>query len=977
MGSTNPSGLSRRVSEVMQLPPGIWSFSETQLTEQGFRSFASQARHLAKEQGRQLRIHSGAAAPPRFLGSAAGAWTGVLTMSDFPQQLVHPQWKGAEFESGRLLMNTVHIGGLTLTGSTLYGPANSPTWKQPLSLLSELIDTVTEEIVLGRSGLRYVAGDFNCDRMQLPQFHEWYRRGWRELQQVAYDRWQQPFQPTCKASTQRDFFWASPELLQRLQQVEVWHDLFPDHSVVVGHFDLARSLEPLYYWPMPGTFWLDDEQIEVEQSKQVDFPAQQGWVTIHSDRLIVPGQTVEQHVVLDTPQKVQNELADLWAGRWNVMASLPDGAWNRIFAFARDYTATLPLRFERFTAEHIVSTLKKGSGLKTRGPDAWSRDDLLALPNEFRLDLANLFTAVESGADWPQQLCRGHVTCIAKVAQATEATQYRPITLFSLLYRIWGSCRARELLAQLEPFANFDTFGYIKHRSCVDLTYAIMVQVEIALLQGLSCNGVMVDIIRCFNHLPRKPIFLLGRKMGLPMPILVAWDNFLRNTRRSFRVQGMIGREVPSDSGFPEGDSMSCLAMIVALFSFHRYFQVFEPTISAYSYVDNLELVSSEVMHLVRGHLTLQAWTEMMTLHLDQSKTLAWAAQAADRRLLQLAGFAITEGTKDLGASMCYGSRHRRTSVTLRALIMQQLLVPETHFLMLSKLCFRVPKKVPCCALAAWACVHEDSGQTLASGLLPGLRLHNNRAELFAVYVAVLWSKHFFCDVDIFTDSSYVVRGWDALLRTRHVSFDCTNSDLWELLWQAMLVHENTVRLYKTEAHLDQTLLTDANSAWQAHWNSVADLSAKTARRTAGCARLRQVHERLIRTYEWHRHWALRYQAFLLSLAQRSMSTSTTESMHDDDSALNLFNWCSQNPGDLFDELPLDLASLISQSVKLRDFGLPIALKLATWLSRLDTAATLVLETTYGGKILLVGGLVGSFNAALLCRALRVGDLSE
>ena len=158
--------------------------------------------------------------------------------------------------------------------------------------------------------------------------------------------------------------------------------------------------------------------------------------------------------------------------------------------------------------------------------------------------------------------------------------------------------------------------------------------------------------------------------------------------------------------------------------------------------------------------------------------------------------------------------------------------------------------------------------------------------------MAVLWSKHFFCDVDIFT--SYVVRGWDALLRTRHVSLDCTNSDLWELLWQAMLVHENTVRLYKTEAHLDQTLLTDANSAWQAHWNSVADLSAKTARRTAGCARLRQVHERLIRTYEWHKHWALRYQAFLLSLAQRSLSTSTTESMHDDDSALNLFNWSSQ-----------------------------------------------------------------------------------
>ena len=113
---------------------------------------------------------------------------------------------------------------------------------------------------------------------------------------------------------------------------------------------------------------------------------------------------------------------------------------------------------------------------------------------------------------------------------------------------------------------------------------------------------------------------------------------------------------------------MSCLAMIVALFSCHRYFQVFEPSISAYSYVDNLELVSSEVMHLVRGHLTLQAWTEMMTLQLDHSKTLAWAAQAADRRLLQLAGFAITEGPEDLGASMCYGSRHRNRTLQQRIL---------------------------------------------------------------------------------------------------------------------------------------------------------------------------------------------------------------------------------------------------------------------------------------------------------------------
>ena len=63
-------------------------------------------------------------------------------------------------------------------------------------------------------------------------------------------------------------------------------------------------------------------------------------------------------------------------------------------------------------ALHIyIAPLK---GLKTRGPDAWSKVDLKMLPSCMREELANMYTCIENGASWPRQIVRGHVTCLEK-----------------------------------------------------------------------------------------------------------------------------------------------------------------------------------------------------------------------------------------------------------------------------------------------------------------------------------------------------------------------------------------------------------------------------------------------------------------------------------------------------------------------------------------------------------------------------------
>ena len=152
MGTVNTAGLSRRVPLVLGLDCGLWALTETQLSESGIKSFKKELQFHAQGEGRNLRFSHGHAAPPRQLSSEAGTWTGVATVSDFPLQQRFVEWKGAEYLSGRLMFTSCQLPGVEVAGAVVYGAAQSPTWKKPLQLTASLLDTVTEELVLGRGG---------------------------------------------------------------------------------------------------------------------------------------------------------------------------------------------------------------------------------------------------------------------------------------------------------------------------------------------------------------------------------------------------------------------------------------------------------------------------------------------------------------------------------------------------------------------------------------------------------------------------------------------------------------------------------------------------------------------------------------------------------------------------------------------------------------------------------------------------------
>eukprot|EP00435_Cladocopium_sp_Y103_P012554 s2736_g3.t1 len=918
LGLANPSGLTGKAQSFLDLPPGIWNVAETQATDVGFQRFVRELKAF-QAPSRNLRAVHGAFAPPRAGSRVAGSWTGVAQISDIPVRALQVPWRGHEHASGRTNMASFHVGAHCLVGAVVYAPPSGPTYGDPRALTADLLATVTEELVLGRQGPRFVAGDFNAAPSDHVAFQHWRSLGWTECQDLALSWFQVQPMPTCKHSTRPDHIWISPELQRWVTDVTVHDDIFADHSVLQTHLlvphdstwqhtwrspsvlpwaavpvsgvdfpdqvafswtpaDLthsfqvwshaaeqeiieavsshthvppacvgrgqtldvtsrAASLVPIgpgrhgdvlprssllgrlvHRWfqqlrrlqayvrraaslssspalqadqcctwknilsakgfkPSFREWWLcrskqlhgspnkipelppsveiaralflDFElnyraleawhlrqrtkivqakhfhhnkllfkqlkpqkagsvsHIKVTQEAQVtevsgnlleldsplDFQSVASW-TLNGLSLSVTATDSPSQVAIvlpddvDPPQvgsqlqatsyltqfdDIERALYGLWDPIWRRHAGLADSHWDRIVAFGK---AFLPARVpsERpWTSSRVQKTIHGYKKHATRGPDAWDRNDLASLSAVRMGDLADLFGLVESGQAWPQQLLTGFVCPIAKCEGAELPTHFRPIVLLSLLYRMWASASAKAFLPVLLSMMPEQVFGFIPGKRSTDLWSLMQLAIDVAGACQAELVGYNADLVKCFNRLPRAPLLALLRHLGLSVSTATAWKHALASLARRFRILADVGPAHFSDTGFPEGDPLSCVAMLGFNMVFDCYLRQYAPQCIPWCFVDNLQLLSTVASALHAGTLVMNTFMDAWDLTLDPSKSFTWATTTKQRAHLKAMGHLVRLASKDLGAQMHYSHRPSRE-------VLKQRLASVGHF---------------------------------------------------------------------------------------------------------------------------------------------------------------------------------------------------------------------------------------------------------------------------------------------------------
>ena len=780
LSTSNPDGLSTRLGIVESMPWGLHGFAETQMTSKQSVAFLGSLRAQRRRRGEEAYMVTGSDIPTRQVNSERGCWSGVAVVSHVPVRDVQLTWPELAYSTGRVAVVATEIHGVPLMGAVVYGFAHSQTHSHPGAQTDELLRCLSQELVLGRNGCRFILGDLNESRHEHPQKLLWRHQGWQEIQSSMASQGEHVLHPTCKGSTFQDQLWCSPELLQFLRKVEVSDSYWPTHSVVAGYFDFQSYQRRTNSWPQPSfipwgqvnlqswretvdqlppwtwgedstaamaqwsrrveeslhghldqhdqmmlpsaclgrgtrlqpesrpavaplakpsregevrrchdllgrkalewyqqlrriqalyqslknrklsdeaclyraTLWrsilkargfkqgfkqwwtrrhiqlpdapselptvvppfevcemifqdyqvnfrsFETYQIQARQSalklrmqedehiiykqlrppparqleilekdqgyviKEVNYgnrvrldpPFSQGhgrlcldgepvqvfeeqddWVRIEGDVLLRTGVVLQATDFIWDEERIAAELIAEWSPRWQRHEVVQLDQWKRVTDFAEAFFPRQVFQLKPLTVEVWEEAVKHYKQSTSRGPDSWSRDDLFHLGPKFNAELVQLLQKIEDGLEWPTQTMQAIVVLLKKHATARLVGEYRPIVVMSLIYRVWASIRARDLLAQFGHVFEHHSFGFLPKRGALQYWWSLQSSIEVALQTGESLSGLTADIVKAYNFVPREPIYKLAEIMGVPANLVVATATAFQNSRFCIR----------------------------------------------------------------------------------------------------------------------------------------------------------------------------------------------------------------------------------------------------------------------------------------------------------------------------------------------------------------------------------------------------------------------------------------------------------
>ena len=284
----------------------------------------------------------------------------------------------------------------------------------------------------------------------------------------------------------------------------------------------------------------------------------------------------------------------------------PVPSWDNFLQKYQHLIPALPqFSLQPLSAKRLRAVLNKMSSHSAAGLDNWEVRTLKALPDQLLDALCVLYDTIESTGIWPTPLTAGYLCLIPKPDSDGSPASLRPLSILSVVYRLWASTRLQELMIWQESWAHSAQSGFRSGLDCADSWHPLALKVEQALLNGHDLAGCFLDFEKALNLLPLHEIILpLAVRMGLPQPFVACLSNLYSRPLRVFKHAKGFGSAVSSDRGIVQGCPISVVLLNLLVAVFMRLVDRNLPSVKPRAYADDISCSSSQV-HAVSQFLNL------------------------------------------------------------------------------------------------------------------------------------------------------------------------------------------------------------------------------------------------------------------------------------------------------------------------------------------------------------------------------------
>ena len=302
--------------------------------------------------------------------------------------------------------------------------------------------------------------------------------------------------------------------------------------------------------------------------------------------------------------------------------------------------------------DDITKTLCDLKANKSSGPDNISTRVLKEGSRELSMPLSIIFEeSIESG-EIPEDWRCANVVPIFKGGNKTVVSNYRPISLTSVVCKVLERVIKRQIVAYFEEHTVLlsSQHGFCSGRSCLTNLLDFLEYSTDALDKGDRVSVVYLDFSKAFDKIPHKRLLISLESHGLDGPLLKWIGAWLLGRKQRVIVNGHQSEWKAVKSGVPQGTVLAPLLFIIFVNLIDS-----DLTSNIWKFADDIKIArnvtSEDDKRALQADLdALLKWSKewQMEFNVDKCKVLHLGVNNNDTYDLNGTKLAIVNEEKDL-----------------------------------------------------------------------------------------------------------------------------------------------------------------------------------------------------------------------------------------------------------------------------------------------------------------------------------------